>query len=95
MAIEQLELIPKSPHCIFARCGVVFKEGISFHDWADIGQRLVLVCEAAQWMIGDWLNWGHAKYDRTKYTVALETLPYKYQTLANFRSEERRVGKEC
>jgi hypothetical protein len=82
LTVFDIRIIPAS--CRVTRCGVLFEEAITFQEWADFGKRLVIATESIQWMIGDWLNWGHAKYDRTKYTVALEALPYKYQTLANF-----------
>lgn len=80
----QIELLAPPPKCIVTASGVQFDLTISFEEWAAFGQKLNRLQESLQWIIGDWLNWGHSHYERNRYALAIESLPYQYQTLRNF-----------
>lgn len=89
--MNQLICLPK---CSVSLSGAIFDEDIPFEEWASRGKQIVRTAEAVQWLIGDWINFGWKRYVETagqdaprlkrKYKIALESLPYQYQSLANY-----------
>lgn len=57
---------------------------LSFDEWQQAGEMLGRISRACQWWIGDWINFGEARYGE-KYTQAMETTGYEYSTLNSFR----------
>lgn len=55
----------------------------TFDDWKDFGKLLKGIDTARQWIIGDWLNTGEARWGE-KYKDALLETDYEYQTLADY-----------
>jgi len=55
---------------------------IDFEEWARDGHRLGIAGRGASWWVGDWLNYGEAKYGE-RYTRAAEITGYEVQTLMN------------
>lgn len=51
-------------------------------EWAEQGRRLGMIGRGAGWWIGDWLNYGNARYGE-KYTRAAKLTGYDVQTLRN------------
>lgn len=68
----------------FEKCGLVIQENLEYGEWQNIGTFLKTANQAVQWWIGDWLNYGEAKYGE-KYTQALEQTDYQYHSLADFK----------
>jgi N6-adenosine-specific RNA methylase IME4 len=66
--------------CEMSRTGLVIPSGLDFEQWQSIGSRLREIEGAVLWWIGDWLNYGEAKYGET-YTQALDATDYSYETL--------------
>jgi hypothetical protein len=55
---------------------------IDFDEWARHGHRLGTAGRGASWWIGDWLNYGDAKYGE-HYARASEITGYEVQSLMN------------
>lgn len=78
--------------CSVTQVGAVFAENLTFEEWASVGKSLNRASEAIKWALGDWLNYGWTRFvgaldedaqiqRKQRYKVALEALPYEYQTL--------------
>ena len=72
--IPKIEILPN---------GIVFKSDLSQKEWEDAGVSLKWVHNVMPWLIGDWLNYGKAQYERGKYAQALGELGYVSGTLRN------------
>lgn len=78
---------------VATRTGLEIPDGSSIEDWATFGKQLCAVNEGIKWCIGDWINFGEAKYGE-KYATALSFfgkevlggLGYEYETLRTFAS---------
>jgi len=68
----------------FEKCGLVIQDNLEYGEWQNIGTFLKTANQAVQWWIGDWLNYGEAKYGE-KYTQALEQTDYQYSSLAQYK----------
>ena len=55
---------------------------VPFHDWVQHGRRLGVIGRGAGWWLGDWLNYGNAKYGE-RYARASRITGYDAQTLMN------------
>jgi len=69
---------------------------MSLLEWSQSGRRLGVIGRAAGWWIGDWLNYGNAKFGE-RYVRAARITGYDVQTLMNmvyvtskFEPERRR-----
>lgn len=71
------------PDCEFSPVALVLPEKLSFDHWDRIGRQLQMADLAVQWWIGDWLNYGEARYGE-KYAQAVEDFGRKKQTLMNY-----------
>lgn len=60
------------------------QEGLSFDTWQSIVEQLSVMERSVQWWLGDALNYGERVYGE-KYTQALDSTHYEYQSLANFK----------
>lgn len=78
------------PGCEFKPTSLELPEGLSFDHWDRIGRQLQLANIAVQWWIGDWLNYGEARYGE-KYTQAVQELGRKKEVLMNYASVAKRV----
>src|SRR4051812_19195401 len=56
--------------------------GLSFEEWVDQGRRLGVMGRAAQWWLGDWINYGEHAYGE-KYAQAVDETGLDTQTLMN------------
>lgn len=65
------------------RTGVAFTGDLPFDKWESLLMSLSSMEVAAQWGIGDALNYGEARYGE-KYTQAIELTGHTYQALANY-----------
>ena len=75
---------------------LVIPDGLSYDEWAEMGQPLVRIAQASMWWVGDWLKYGEHHYGE-KYAQAIEATGYAASTLKNaqwvadrFPPEERR-----
>ena len=59
------------------------RPGMSFGDWAAVGQRLSHVSSRATWALGDWLLFGERAFNG-RYRTAVEATDLDYQTLRNY-----------
>ena len=62
------------------RTGLIFSNGISYEEWEQLGCKLNNIEGAVHWWIGDWLNFGEAKWGEM-YSQALNETGYKYDQL--------------
>ncbi|WP_433187025.1 LmbU family transcriptional regulator [Actinoallomurus sp. CA-150999] len=51
--------------------------------WREIGEQLVVLCDASAWWHGDWLLYGQGRYP-DRYRRAIEDSGLDYQTLRNY-----------
>ena len=73
--------------------GLAFTGDLPFDQWEILLNRLYTMNGAIQWMLGDALNYGNARYGE-KYSQALETTKLTYSALANFSWVARSVPAE-
>lgn len=62
----------------------------TYIQWIDIGRQLKSAEQQIQWLIGDWINYGQAKYGE-KYAEAVELLGISRGTARNYASVAARV----
>jgi len=67
----------------FTPAGLHIPPGLPFADWEALGRRLVVMHDAIQWAIADWLAYGEREYGE-QYAQAIDVLGLSYQTLANY-----------
>lgn len=65
--------------------GLELPDDLEIKEWREIGEGLMRVETAYQFLIGDWLNFGERKYGE-KYTVAVDEMGLNYGTLRNWAS---------
>lgn len=75
------------------RTGVAFTGDLAFDKWESLLMSLSSMEVAAQWGIGDALNYGEARYGE-KYTQAIELTGHTYQALANYSWVARSIPIE-
>lgn len=56
---------------------------IEWDEFSALGKKLLTVHDCMQFALGDWINYGGARWGE-KYKEALEKTPYPYHTLATF-----------
>jgi hypothetical protein len=61
-----------------------------FEIWQADGQRLLRVEKMLPWVLGDWINYGEAKWGE-KYSQALTDTDYSYSRLTTFSYVCRRI----
>jgi phage N-6-adenine-methyltransferase len=59
--------------------------GMEFDEWVRVGNTLQQVGNSINWWVGDWLNYGEAKWGEM-YAQAIEITGWEYQRLANAKS---------
>lgn len=84
------ELSTERASAQFTPTGLLIPEGMTFEQWEEIGNSLAGIEQARQWWVGDWVNYGEARYGE-KYTQALDATGLAYQTLMNAASVARKV----
>src|SRR5688572_25663799 len=57
-------------------------ENLNLEDWIRLGMRLGSIGRGAAWWIGDWVNYGNAKFGE-KYSRAARVTGYDVQSLMN------------
>jgi hypothetical protein len=72
--------------------GIQFHEELSFDEWNAIGQNLVPVAKSIGFIVGDWLNYGAARYGE-KYTAATIATGLAYETLKMYSHVARCVER--
>lgn len=55
---------------------------LDISEWANVGRRFGMVNRCSAWWIGDWINYGSAKFGE-KYSLASKITGYDAQTLMN------------
>lgn len=55
---------------------------LTFEEWQEAGQTLQQIGRAWQWWVGDWLNYGEARYGE-KYAQAIDLTGLGYEAVAN------------
>lgn len=59
---------------------LLVKGDLSFDEWSAIGAWLEAVESGVQWWVGDWLNYGEARFDE-KYAQAVDATGWSLSTL--------------
>jgi hypothetical protein len=65
-----------------SKTGIEIKGEPTFDEWLSCGQLLANAEKGLHFCIGDWINYGEAKWGE-KYKEAIEKTGFEYQTLAN------------
>lgn len=93
---EALSAAPAATSCVqrqkailALRLGMRFSPTLPFDQWVRIGARVAAHEDASAWWLGDWLNYGKAKYGAT-YQRGLELTGLEYETLRNYAMVARR-----
>lgn len=47
--------------------GVAFSENVTIEDWEQFGEQIGRVVNSSQFIIGDWINFGRDKWDRSEF----------------------------
>ena len=63
--------------------GLSIADGLSFAEWASLGQRLLRFSDAAAWWIGDWLVYGEWRYGE-KYRTIVDRLQLSYDRVRDY-----------
>lgn len=75
------------------RVGLEIPEGITFEQWAEVGQRIGRMADASLWWLADWVDhgaeWEHG--DPERYPKAIEATGFAYQTLRNLGAVARKI----
>jgi hypothetical protein len=72
---------------------LIFRDTLTFDEWATLGKFLYQLTGAIFWWIADWINYGDSVYGET-YTQAIEETGLSYQTLANMAYVGRAIPPE-
>ena len=67
----------------FSPTGLIITNGLTYDQWYGIGQQLGTIIEWSQFAVGDWINYGEARYGE-KYAQALGLIPRDLKTLQNW-----------
>lgn len=67
---------------IFKTTGLCIPEGATFEQWQLMGNGLKAIDQRMMWFLGDWLNFGEAKYGEM-YAQVIEGTHYDINTLKN------------
>jgi len=74
--------IPSVPGFRFTPTGLLIDGDPTYDEWQGAGLFLSQALGAVHWWIGDWLNYGEARYGEM-YAQALDDTRFDYGTLAN------------
>ena len=95
---EDVGPICETPKGLVTSTGWQAPHFMDFDEWAKEGRRLRAVHNGVLWAVGDWLNWGEAKWGE-RYTQAVEATGYAQSFLQNvkwvaakFTPDQRRNG---
>lgn len=66
---------------------------LTLDKWMEAGKTIKFLARGAQWWIGDWLNFGEARYGE-KYSQYMNDLGLAYGTLANYRAIAAKFSPE-
>lgn len=64
---------------------LIMPEGFTMNEWKKTGMTIKMLAKGAQWWVGDWLNFGEARYGE-KYSQYINDIGLAYGTLANYQS---------
>jgi len=81
MAIDVMPVPVQSPFT-FTKCGLAPIGEPTFEEWLGCGEFLKNADKSVHFWVGDWLNYGEAKYG-DKYEEAIKQTGFEYGTLAN------------
>lgn len=86
--IEEVSLMPTSDKIekawIFEGNGLVFTSELTFEQWLECGEFIGRIGKGVHWWIGDWINYGHQRWDHTpRYKEAIKQTGFDKQTLMN------------
>ncbi len=79
---------------LYTRLGLVVPETLNYEEWQALGSKVVETAGSVMWLIGDWLAFGHDKFQDTRwgkrvpselYAQIAARTGYAEQTLQNAR----------
>lgn len=77
-------------HFTLTKSGLLINGEPTFREWELVGEFIQRASYSASLWLGDWLNYGEAKYGE-KYAQAIEETPLVYQSLRNISWVARKV----
>lgn len=81
-----------SDQCELRKNGLILKDGVTFEEWSQIGEKIIGMVGSGQWALGDWLAYGQEHYKDTLwnkrvpnqlYEKISEQIGYAISTLKN------------
>ena len=78
------------PKYTLSRAGLDIQGELTFDEWNALGLELVPVAKSIGFIVGDWINYGQARYGE-KYNEALRLTGLSYETLAVYSHVARRI----
>ena len=78
---------------IYEEAHLNLPSGVSFKEWMKVGRTLSDMANSTPWWVGDWVNYGEAKYGET-YSQGLTLWSCAYQSLANMAYVARQYPPE-
>lgn len=78
------------PAVAFTPTGLKIPDSFTYEQWEAVGAQLHDIEQARQWWVGDWVNYGEARYGE-KYAQALDATGLTYATLQDYSYVARQV----
>lgn len=69
----------------FSELGLSIAGDLAYEEWENLGERLFRFQKSWQWWVGDWINYGEAKWGET-YKAALDITGKSFSSLASVAS---------
>lgn len=74
--------------------GMQFHDELTFDEWREVGDAVIPAAKAIGFVVGDWLNYGAARYGE-KYDEAIQSTGMSYSTLSGCSYVARNVKPCC
>ena len=91
MVVGETGLMSVPRGVVIHDAGASFPDEMQEDEWVDFGRALYKTSTKLQWIIIDWVKFGHAKYGE-KYTEAVARTGYSYASLRNMLSVDSRLS---
>lgn len=72
------------------KTGLVLPDGMTYQQWAAMAPQFLATQKAVQWALGDFINFGEAKWGKT-YDEAQRLTGFDYSTLATYAWVARQI----
>lgn len=87
---QQTSVLPAGDRVTYTPTGLIFAEGTTFEDWIAVGRALRAITAAIQWLVGDWLHYGEARFGE-QFAQYADLIGVRKKTLQNWAWVSGRV----